>query len=562
MDEIPFYKKPIFWVVVWIVILVGLYAILVFSQQNLDSIFAVIFNALLLIVLFRFWMAFYAQFILPVRTIDDRSKIIQRLNRYLSKSHGPAIFIKDGRIVEKEGEHNRRAAGVIWIDSASAAVTRTAGAYKQVLGPGVHFTDDGEYLARWLDLHTQVQSLGPYESDLPFEKLPDNASAEHRAKFEGVQARRSAVSALTRDGIEIVPNINVVFRLDAKPAIIGKPGSRFGYDEIAVFKAISKEGIDPGAKEDDRRVAWNQIPALIAVDLWREYLAKFTLNQLFEATQPPPPEVPQPERPDLIEGLRPLPRPIRGFFARMLRVINKAIQRRLDRIEVESTRDSKVPGSLSATRSDQSASVDRRRTTALVIIIQMMKVRMTQTLIPMLDESGRLVDERSFSEEYKKLQERGLKILSVSVSALRLPPAIEERSIKEWNANWLLNAKAESERIERQIDFVAEDGKRTALLDYAGDLSRSLIKFKSANFESILKVLLERSRNEIIRDDRIRQRLNAEAPKKDQPDVAGALLSILARSGKARAGDRQAGGADGNVDMIDEIIERSETKDL
>jgi hypothetical protein len=562
MDEIPFYKKPIFWVGLWILILFGLYAILVLAQQNLDSLFAVIFNAILVIVLFRLWIAFYAQFILPVHTLEDRSKIVQRLNRYLSKSHGPAIFIKDGRIIEKEGEHNRRAAGVIWVDSASAAVTRTVAAFRQTLGAGVHFTEDGEYLAGWLDLHTQVQSLGPYGSDLVFEKLSENASDELRVKYQGVQERRTAVSALTRDGIEIVPNINVVFRLDAKPAAPGQPGSRFGYSENAVFKAISKEGIDPSAKEGDRRVAWNQIPALIAVDLWREYAAKFTLNQLFEPNQPIPPEVPQPEQPDLIEGLRPLPRPNPGFFARMLRVINKEIEKRLERIEIQKNNAAGVSGNAASTRKDPASSIERGRTTALVVITQMMKARMTQTLIPMLDESGRLVDERVFSEEYKKLQERGLKILSVGVSSLRLPPAIEERSIKEWNANWLVNAKAESERIGRQIDFVSEDGKRTALLDYAGDLSRSLIKLKAANFEAVLRALLERSRGEIIRDDRIRQKLNAEPAKKDQPDVGSALLSFIANSRKDSTGESPMNSADANLDTIDQIIERAETKDL
>src|SRR5258708_29205569 len=181
MDELPFYKKPIFFVVLWVIVLIGLYAYQVFSQSSLNIVVAVIINAIFLIILFRFWMAFYAQFMLPVRTNQDRSKILQRLNQYLSNSHGPAIFIKDGRVIAKEGELNRKSAGVIWLDSASAAVTRTPSAYRQVMGVGVHFTEHGEYLAGWLDLHNQVQSIGPNERDLPFEPLPEKATEGHRS---------------------------------------------------------------------------------------------------------------------------------------------------------------------------------------------------------------------------------------------------------------------------------------------------------------------------------------------------------------------------------------------
>ncbi len=562
MDELPFYKKPIFFVVLWVIVLIGLYAYQVFSQSSLNIVVAVIINAIFLIILFRFWMAFYAQFMLPVRTNQDRSKILQRLNQYLSNSHGPAIFIKDGRVIAKEGELNRKSAGVIWLDSASAAVTRTPSAYRQVMGVGVHFTEHGEYLAGWLDLHTQVQSIGPNESDLPFETLPENATEEHRVRHREVIARRTAVSGLTRDGIEIVPNINVVFRLDAKPAPVGWPGSRFGYDENAVFKAISKEGINPGASEEARRVAWNQLPALIAADLWREYLTKFTLNQLFEPTQPVAPDLPQPEPQDLVEGLRPLPRPNPGLLARTLRYINRDLDQRLEKIESEKSQRFNAAGASSFTKKEPPASSETGLKTALQVIIQMMKARMTQPLVSKLDETGRLLEDHGFSEEYKKLQERGLKIVSVSVSSLRLPPAIEERSIREWNANWLVNARAESERITREIEFVSEDAQRSALLEYTAELSGSLAKSTAIHFESILRVLLEKSRTVIMKDDGVRQVLNVEPPRKDQPDIAKAILSLLANPSKeSPPAGPAAPEADGNLGTIDQIIERSGTKD-
>lgn len=505
MEETPLYKKPIFWVVVWIVVLIGLYAYQIATQPPFGAILGIVCNGLIVLAMFSFWMAFYAQFILPVRTLEHRQKIIDRLYSHISKSHGPALFIKDGQLIEKEGESKHKKAGVIWLDTASAAVTRTTTAYKQVLGPGVHFTDDGEYLAGWLDLHTQVQGLGPKEGDLPFHKLSDDADDETKARHKEAQERRTAVSALTRDGIEVVPNITVVFKTDARPAKENEPGSRFGYDESAVFKAISMEGINPGAKDTSRRVAWNQIPALIAADLWREYAAKFTLNQLFEPTQPALPDVPQPEPPKARQEPPPPPPVKADPFTGILRYFNNRMENHLKEVEDEKPGSVPIPaGAASA------SSKDTRPKTGMQIINQMIKARMTQTFVPILDESGRVLEGHTISEEFRRLQERGLKVVSVSVGSLHLHPTIEDRTIREWNANWLVNAKAESKRIEQRTSFVGEDAKQDALRDYVNNLSRSLIKANPNDMPPALLALLERSRNEIIRDDRIRRRISAE----------------------------------------------------
>ena len=557
-NESPFYKRPIFWLGVWIVVLIGLYAYQIYAQPTFGAVFGIVCNSLTFLALFSFWMAFYAQFILPVHTLEHRSKIIDRLKRHVSKSHGPALFIKDGRVIAKEGELEQKQAGVIWLDTASAAVTRTTTAYKKTLGPGIHFTDDGEYLAGWLDLHTQVQSIGPKEGDLPFHKLPEDANDETKTRHKEAQERRIAVSALTRDGIEVVPNVTVVFKIDARPAKDDEPGSRFGYDENAVFKAISMEGINPGGKDSSRRVAWNQIPALIAADLWREYAAKFTLNQLFEPAQPALPDVPQPEPPKVKEEPPPPP-PIKAdAFTEILRYFNNRMERHL--AEAEGEKPNNVPAPAAASSVSQK---DTRPKTAMQIINQMIKARMTQTLVPILDESGRLLEGQAVSNEFRKLQERGLKVVSVSIGNLRLPPSIEERTIKEWNANWLVNAQAESKRIERRITFVTEDAKQTALRDYVGDLSRSLIKEDPDDLDSALMVLLERSRSEIIRDDRLVSRMNKEPAKSaEQTSLAPGLIEFLRSNKETSTANQSQRRVSVELEILDQIIKRAEADDL
>ena len=57
-------------------------------RANLFDIFvdlACVFPLLLIL-----WMAFFAQFVLPVRTFRDRQKIFDRLITYLFGGHGPA----------------------------------------------------------------------------------------------------------------------------------------------------------------------------------------------------------------------------------------------------------------------------------------------------------------------------------------------------------------------------------------------------------------------------------------------------------------------------------------
>ncbi len=228
MDEKPFYRRPWFYIAGWLAFLLLMYGAQIYRmggwRANLNGI---LFDLVCLFPLFfLLWMAFFAQFVLPVKTFRDRQKIFDRLRTHFFGGHGPALFVENGVIKEHSGERLKKGPGVVWLDSASAAVTRTAVAIKQTLGPGVHFVENGEFIAGTLDLHTQVQSLGPRENDNPFGEKKEGQSDE---EWRQIQDRRKMVSALTRDGIEVVPNISVVFRVDTGFPKDNEPGSRFGY---------------------------------------------------------------------------------------------------------------------------------------------------------------------------------------------------------------------------------------------------------------------------------------------------------------------------------------------
>ena len=533
-DDDPIWKKPWFYIAGWLLILLLVYGLQIMRmggvRANLYEIFvdlACVFPLLLL-----FWMAFFAQFVLPVRTFRDRQRIFDRLITYLFGGHGPALFIENGEIKEHSGERLKRGPGVVWLDSASAAVTRTAVAIKQTIGPGVHFINTGEYVTGTVDLHVQLHSVGPKETDKPFGVKRDDQTQE---EWDQIQDRRKQVSALTRDGIEVIPNITVIFRVNTGFPKEGQPGSHFGYrtgvtkrdklneerDKEAIRRAILGEGVNPNEKLDSprHRVAWNQLPASLAVDVWREYAAKFTLDELFQPTQLVPPAPPTPPEPTE-EEIDPLSQPIlvsgsretmQDGLARMVRELNRMMDRAIRVLEgkKESPKPKRTtsPATLAV---EVRGKRDLQRKTALQVINDMVKARLTQEEVDFLDDHGTRGQGTIPSMEYKLLQDRGLVVQHVSIGNLRFNPEIENTIIQNWSASWLNNARNESEQVEKKRSLAETKGSDKAIRQYADFLSKDLMQKKPVGIKETLKTLLLRTRTLIINNHPLRQRMTDE----------------------------------------------------
>src|SRR5258706_4171891 len=482
-----------------------------------------LFPALLVV-----WIAFFAQFVLPVRTFVDRQKIFEHLITYLSGGHGPALFIENGKVREYAGEQLKRGPGVVWLDSASAAVTRTAVKIKQTMGPGVYFMASGEFFAGTLDLHTQSQGIGPRETDKPFDAHADD---EDESTYQQVQDRRKQVSAWTRDGIEVVPNISVSFRVDTGFPSEGQLGSRFGFrtgitkkdkekeaqDKEAIQKAILGEGINPNISSDSprHRIAWNQLPALLAVDIWREYAAKFTLDELFKQEQLVPPPLPQISLP-VEEEIDPLTQPIqmgadqnrmeRGYVS-MLRRINLFMDRTIKRLDGTQPVEQKKSTSMVPPPHTKG---EPQKKTALQVINEMIKARLTQAEVDVFDDHGVRGEGTIPSPEFALLQKRGLKVLSVGVSNLRLNPSIDDVVISKWSSTWLNAAREENKQIDRRRNILETTGQEQAIRQYAEKLSRELLQKKPQGYQETLKTLIMRTRGIIIENEQLRKRMNEE----------------------------------------------------
>jgi hypothetical protein len=203
------------------------------------------------------------------------------VSNFESGSRGPALFVKNGRVILHEGEAGKRGAGVILLDTASALVLRTDTEIKDTVGPGIKFTSGNEYIAGSVDLRSQWQFIGPLASDQPF---LNPASGPSKASNE----RRQQTSGMTRDGFEISPTISIKFSIkrpvEKKPSESGVT-SQYGYDEEAVRNAITREVIQLGTTDNTKvRMEWNKLPSHLVVNIWREYIRKFKLSELFTST--------------------------------------------------------------------------------------------------------------------------------------------------------------------------------------------------------------------------------------------------------------------------------------
>ncbi len=510
MNQIPFSRRPSFRSLLLAVVLLGIYVYYAIWGGGIwANLAGVIADLLLLFLLYQACVFFYAQFILPMRTLEQRQKITERLKLHASGGHGPAIFVKNGRRVERTGESEIPGPGLLWVDTASAVVTRTFATFKQVLGPGVHFIEANEKIASIISLHAQTQTIGPTGLDDPYEKLSENPTEAQRLQYSEMMARCNAVRARTRDGIEVIPTISVSFKIDAQPAAAGEKGSRFGFNAEAVERAARSEGINPNStSEDKRHVAWNQLPGLMAAELWREYLSKFTLNELFEQTQKPLPEVRQPEVPPRTTALPEKPLLIRrGFAARILRKFNDDWERTLDELmppEEPAPQEELPPVQPSGARPDPT------RRTALQIINQMIKARLSQAIVVKLDDCGRITDSQQASDEYKKLDERGIAVLSASVGALYLEPQVESQLLNHWRTTWLSSAMADRNRIERLDLAYSEEARHKALLDHAQLLGEAVNKDNPASVPAAVRTLLQATEAEIRGNDRILGRAGSD----------------------------------------------------
>src|SRR4030067_1039215 len=97
-------------------------------------------DMVLVIAAYLIWIAFFAQFALPVRNFGQRILASNYLFWYSLGQHGPAFKIDNGEIPDRYPKDKPHRRGVIVLDTASAAVLRTRTQFTRSVGPGLVFT--------------------------------------------------------------------------------------------------------------------------------------------------------------------------------------------------------------------------------------------------------------------------------------------------------------------------------------------------------------------------------------------------------------------------------------
>ncbi len=146
----------------------------------------------------------------------------------------------------------------------------------------------------------------------------------------------------------------------------------------------------------------------------------------------------------------------------------------------------------------------------------MVTARLTQAKVDVLNDTGKRGEGKIDSDELKLLEERGLKVFSVSISNIRMNPSLEEQLIKQFSTSWLKTAKAESEQLDRKRNVMEIAAQEKAHIKYASQLSREineLSKKGRPEVKNLLKTLLLRSRAMIRsgeHSDQLRRRMTTE----------------------------------------------------
>lgn len=426
------------------------------TNHDLEVIADVVFFVVGMVV----WLMFFAQFVLPVTKIQDRGKVIDRLVTYLMGGHGPAIFIENGFIRSHEKETGRGGPGVIWLDSASAAVLRTAVELKGAIGPGVHFTNGDEYIAATADLHTLSQSIGPNDTEQPFKNYEDepdykelvarekdtwgsslheaaeNALQKRKDEIKAIRERAESTSALTRDGIIVCASLSVSFRLKSTA---GEGSTRFGFNRENSLKAI-RDSMVREANLD--HPVWNSLPARMAADIWREYLGKFRFSELFE-----------------VRGNR---------SATTIEFIADMIKKRLTREHIEA---------LNEYGQFVLANPEREKD-----YLQFLKDKNFAAAENLLRSAQ--------STEFLKLSEMGLEVKSVSIKKLYFAADIEALLINQWKALWLANAQRERQQVENERNSAETAGKQDGLKNFALSASQLLSRQQTQSQAEALELLM------------------------------------------------------------------------
>jgi hypothetical protein len=132
-----------------------------------------------------------------------------------------------------------------------------------------------------------------------------------------------------------------------------------------------------------------------------------------------------------------------------------------------------------------------------------------------LDDFGRPVPDVPpvRSQEFERLREMGLEVMSVTIKRLMFRSEVEEKLVKQWTTLWLKNARKERDQIDRKHKLLETEAQEDALKDFALNASREISQFKpdeNAPKLHTLEMLVHSTFRGLLRNTALLKRANTE----------------------------------------------------
>ncbi len=159
-----------------------------------------------------------AQFVLPVKTWDDRRKARDSFSSFINGESRVAIFVKEGKVIASNGESDDSSGGVILVDLSSAvALSQQEDTQSWNIIDGMNDeVFDGSFATQ--PRQGGAKEHGPFVDahgpGLVFIKKGQKISSVIDLRL---QSRSGKVLAYTRNGIQVSAQVSVTFNLSQEP---------------------------------------------------------------------------------------------------------------------------------------------------------------------------------------------------------------------------------------------------------------------------------------------------------------------------------------------------------
>jgi hypothetical protein len=199
-------------------------------------------------------MMFVSQFVLPIQAAEDRKRVFDRMMRYLTRSHGPAIFVREGREIAKPEELRSSRAGVAFVDLSSAIVLEKqyfAGGSRTVTGAGTLGKIGGSRKRKAPKGKVAAPPIRNARAAGPGIVFTGSGERIRGAVSLRRQFRlRPNVKGITRDGFEVFSHIFAIFTLGEPPEVLKVTYTGDSAESIQVIQIDGKTNTIKGFSDE------------------------------------------------------------------------------------------------------------------------------------------------------------------------------------------------------------------------------------------------------------------------------------------------------------------------